>query len=283
MNSSSFSVDWLAVRERYDLVARNQDIVQTVQRWQGRTSPLNVLDLGAGTGSNFRILSPRLDGQQQWLLVDHDEQLLAETGPSIEAWANRRGVTDCEVTGNQIRVGRCEVQTMCADLMTDLESLPHQGVHLVTASALMDLVSEEWMNRLLSRQYPALYFVLTYNGQIDWHPSDAFDEPARQLINRHQAGDKGFGPALGPEVNDRLMEALRSRGYEVESKAADWRMQPSDATMQRLLLEGWAEAARELESSDDLEAWLERREALIDQQQSRLRVGHTDLFAWLPQ
>jgi len=279
--NNSFSVEWLALRERFDLIARNQDIVQTVQRWQGRTSPLNILDLGAGTGANFRILSPRLDGIQQWLLVDHDEQLLAEMGPSVEAWAGRRGV-DCDIAGTQISVGRSQAQIMRADLVTDLESLPRDGVHMVTASALMDLVSATWFERLAARQYPSLYFVLTYNGQIDWHPSDAFDEPARQLINRHQTGDKGFGPAMGPEASEQIAEMLRLRGYEIEMRSADWRMQPSDATMQRMLLEGWAGAMRELESSETLDEWLERREGLIDQQQSRLKVGHTDLFAWLP-
>lgn len=279
--NNSFSVEWLALRERFDLIARNQDIVQTVQRWQGRTSPLNVVDLGAGTGANFRILSPRLDGIQQWLLVDNDEQLLAEVGPSMEAWASRRGV-DCEITGNQITVGRSRAQTMRADLVADLETLPRDGVHLLTASALMDLASAAWFERLATRQYPALYFVLSYNGHIDWHPSDAFDEPARQLINRHQSSDKGFGPAMGPGASEYIAETLRHRGYEVETNAADWRMQPSDATMQRMLLDGWAEAMRALDPSDTLEEWVERREALIDQQQSRLRVGHTDLFAWLP-
>jgi len=279
--NNSFSVEWLALRERFDLIARNQDIVQTVQRWQGRTSPLNVVDLGAGTGANFRILSPRLDGIQQWLLVDNDEQLLAEAGPSMEVWANRRGV-DCEITGNQITVGRSRAQTMRADLVTDLETLPRDGVHLLTASALMDLVSVAWFERLATRQYPALYFVLSYNGHIDWHPSDAFDEPARQLINRHQSGDKGFGPAMGPGASEYIAETLRHRGYEIETNAADWRMQPSDATMQRMLLDNWAEAMRSLDPSETLEEWVERREALIDQQQSRLRVGHTDLFAWLP-
>lgn len=279
--TDSFSVEWLSLREHYDLVARNQDIVQTVQRWQGRTSPLRVLDLGAGTGANFRILSPRLDGVQQWLLVDHDPQLLQQVAPLTDAWAKRRGV-ECDSDGTRISLGRTQVQTLQADLVSDLEQLPREDIHLLTASALMDLVSAEWFARLADRQWPALYIVLTYNGQIDWHPADAFDETARELINRHQQGNKGFGQALGAEATDYMVEVLRQRGYEVMVNAADWRMQPQDITMQHMLLEDWSEAMRELDPTPALDEWLGRRESLIEQQQSRLRVGHSDIFAWLP-
>jgi hypothetical protein len=53
--------------------------------------------------------------------------------------------------------------------------------------------------------------------------------------------------------------------------------------MQAALLAGWVEAARQLDPDpgDWLEGWSADRRCLIERGESRLRVGHWDLFAWL--
>src|SRR5947207_1786351 len=76
---SSFSSDWLALREPADHKARSARLASTIADVLPSVYDLAVLDLGAGTGSNFRYLSRRLERhrRQHWLLVDHDAALLA--------------------------------------------------------------------------------------------------------------------------------------------------------------------------------------------------------------
>ena len=81
---------------------------------------------------------------------------------------------------------------------------------LITASALIDLVSAAWLEELaaLVRQTDCgLYVVLTFDGRIDWQPAHPLDLAVRNLVNRHQRTDKGFGPALGPERAPALARA----------------------------------------------------------------------------
>ena len=74
------------------------------------------------------------------------------------------------------------------------------GRALVTASALLDLVSEEWLRSLAARcreSGAALLFALSYDGRIQCSPDEPEDAAIRELVNQHQRTDKGFGRALG--------------------------------------------------------------------------------------
>jgi hypothetical protein len=53
--------------------------------------------------------------------------------------------------------------------------------------------------------------------------------------------------------------------------------------MQHALLEGWAQAAAAMaaDERDLVEAWRQRRLALVDEGRSNLVVGHQDVAAWL--
>jgi hypothetical protein len=101
-----------------------------------------------------------------------------------------------------------------------------------------------------------------------------------ELFNRHQRGDKGFGPALGPSAGLRAVDAFVARGYRVASRTSDWHIGPSAAPMQREILAGWLGAAVEIAPArqSTLEAWHRRRVAHLDAGVSTLVVGHVDLL-----
>jgi hypothetical protein len=54
--------------------------------------------------------------------------------------------------------------------------------------------------------------------------------------------------------------------------------------MQRLLIDGWAQAATEIspERATIIERWHARRLAHVDAGRSHIVVGHDDLAAWPP-
>ncbi|MFL5280384.1 MAG: hypothetical protein ACJ8AW_05180 [Rhodopila sp.] len=163
------------------------------------------------------------------------------------------------------------------DLARDLEALGGNPVNLITASALLDLVSVDWLRRLVRLRAQlgcALYVALTYDGHIDWEPADPFDGLALNAINRHQRSDKGFGLALGPDAAPTLARML---GGGAELARSDWQLGLGDTTMQRALLRGYAGA------TDDpaLRAWAKRRSAYLQARRSAVTVGHLDLL-YLP-
>lgn len=261
---SGFSADWLALREPADAVARNPELTARLIDWRRKQGALSVLDLGSGTGANYRFLAPRLGGDQHWRLVDHDPALLAE----IDLLCDSPG------------------ETACLDLAGSWEALEMPQVDLVTASALLDLVSLDWLERLVRCSQAwraAIFMALSYDGTIRWQPALTGDDRVQDRVNRHQRTDKGFGPALGPEAAPTLAALLADQGYEVALRPGPWRLGPEHAALQTALLIGWAAAVQDIAAEpvdqDELAAWIDQRQQFIRQGHSRLTVGHWDLFA----
>jgi len=284
---SGFSPDWLALREPADAAARSEAGCDPIRRRDG--APLDVVDLGAGTGANLRYLAPRLGGPQRWRLVDADPAVLAAAVPALHAWAEAGGVGFAETAGG-IRLDgtgfACEVVLDKADIRTLAGCLPEPG-GLLTASALLDLVSLEWLRTLAERSADAgvsVLFALTYDGRMHCEPAEPGDARVRALVNRHQRGDKGFGPALGPRAPAAAIETFAARRYVLRSESTDWRLGPQSAALQRELLAGWHAAAVESapDERDALDAWLARRLEHVAEGRSRLVVGHTDIAGWRP-
>jgi hypothetical protein len=172
------------------------------------------------------------------------------------------------------------------DLARELEALPWHAAHLVTASALLDLVSAGWLQRLVALAATArvaLLFTLSVDGRHDWVPSDPLDSKVSALFGEHQRRDKGFGAALGAHAVLTLQRALRGSGYRVFSERSDWWIDGQDsaqaAALQRALVDGMATTASEQNPTAKvaIEAWRQRRHALAAS--GSLRVGHVDLLA----
>src|ERR1051325_11416320 len=68
----------LSIREPADAAARSRELTDLLVERLPRATPLRIVDLGSGAGSNIRYLAPRLRGPQQWLAVDRDAALLDE-------------------------------------------------------------------------------------------------------------------------------------------------------------------------------------------------------------
>jgi hypothetical protein len=265
-----FSADWLALREPSDARARSAALTGAIAE---RLAGARVLDLAAGTGANVRYLEGFLRGdlgRPHWLLVDNDPALLAKAAVLL---GSREGV----------------VETRAVDLSAALDPTAanlYAGQDLVTASALLDLVSERWLNALAGRcadARSAVLFALTYNGGISCSPGEPEDAMVRDLVNRHQRIDKGFGPALGPDAAAFAARAFAARGYHVRQERSDWLLADDVPVLQQQLIEGWADAAVEIAPAETLRVngWKTRRLAHVDAGRSRIVVGHYDLAAWL--
>lgn len=272
---SGFDEEWLTLREPYDHRARSGPVEDAVKGWAAGKPAVRVLDLGGGTGSNLRRLAPALPMPQRWTILDHDETLLAAIPARLSRWAAERGA---RLRGGRIVGGGLDVEvaTLRGDLTGDL---PLEGHDLVAGSALLDLVSAGWIDRLMDGAGSAQLWTLNVDGRTEWSPGDPDDDRILGLVRRHQSGDKGFGPALGGRAVAYLEAGLRKRGATVTTGQSDWVLGPGDEAIQRALLEGYADAATAVESAKAIESWRGRRQSWIEAGRSGLIVGHRDLFA----
>jgi len=261
---SGFSVEWLTRREPYDRRARNTAVLATVARSVAAYPSAMVVDLACGTGATLRAISGALAHRQNWRLVDNDLSLLARVQPASNA----------DVT----------VRAIPLDLAHDLETALDGPVDLVTTSAFLDLVSAEWIERLVTEiavRKLRFYAALTYDGRVAFEPADPSDAAIVAAFHRHQSTDKGFGPALGPAAAATAIGLFERLGYAVERGTSDWVLGPAD-DLQAEILAGFAGAAAEIGgiAISAIEGWAARRKGLLAAPSSHLRIGHIDFFAY---
>jgi len=206
---SGFSAEWLTLREPYDLAARNAAVLDAVAAAFIEESSISVVDLACGTGATLRAIGPHLPPRQTWRLVDNDLSLLAKASA----------------------LGRPPPVTVIAkpvDLVRDLELALDGPLDLVTTSALLDLVSAEWLDRLVveaaARRLP-VYAALSYDGRAGAEPRASLDAELLTGFNLHQQTDKGFGPALGPGAAARAAERERLAAAARAATLPSWRQQ----------------------------------------------------------
>ena len=275
-----FDAGWLSLREPADHRSRSARLVDILVRRRLELDRWRILDLGGGTGSNLRYVAPRIPVPQEWTLLDRDPALLEEAGcgePSVR------------------------VRTVVGDLAFAGLGLVADS-HLVTASALLDLVSRRWLTGLVAscRTHGcAVLFSLTYDGEIRWNPSpgsrpsgptaseqtggapDPLDGLVREAVNEHQRREKGLGPALGPGAGRAAVELLRAAGYETCTAPSPWSLGTAgDALLAHRLVREWQAAAVEVRPAERqaLQRWAERKLRLIKAGSYGVRVGHLDIL-----
>ncbi len=261
---SRFPEQWLHLREPFDHAARSVELPGALLPALAATRPLKVVELGAGLGSGMRFLAPRLPGPQHWTLIDHDHDLLSAVG---------------EPPAPDIIV-----ETLVRDL-EDLSTLD-LPVDLVSTQALLDLVSQEWLEALCGwvvRRRVPLLAALTVDGRVRWLPEDPRDAAVQAAFRAHQHTDRGFGPSPGPEAATVLAGLLSRSGYEVSLARADWEVGPDSRRMLEEMVAGTAHAAAEaaegITSSETVAAWRSARMAEVAAGTLSLQVGHLDLLA----
>ena len=272
---NAFTLRWLRLRRDADERARWRAGARLFLRALPDVS-LPVVDLGCGSGANCAYLAHLSERPLHWRLVDHDPALLAEALGACTSLPYVRRLECLEL-----------------DLSRELEQSVSGGVAGITASALLDLVSHQWLDRLSAlcvRSRVPLLLSLTYSGQVTLLPGDDDDELIHRLIEQHQRRDKGFGAALGSLAPSTAARLLSAGNYRVSSVASDWVLdsaERSDAALLEPLLAGWAQAATELvEERADMQSavrrigsWLDRRLHATALGVLKARVGHVDLLA----
>ncbi|MBM3779451.1 MAG: class I SAM-dependent methyltransferase [Acidimicrobiia bacterium] len=280
---------WLALREAADAEARSSHLTTLVAGHLATVSgAIRVTDLATGAGSNLRHLIPHLPPRQRWLAVDRRATLLEALVERTVTWASSRKLW-AVVRGNRLEIRgaplECVVEPYARDLASVDDDALFAGCHLVTASALLDLVSESWLKGLSARCSEvgaAVLFTLSYDGRTTCAPAEPDDALVLDLFNQHQRTDKGLGgPAAGPAAAGAAARIFVAAGYQVETAPSDWVLGPDATDMQTYLIDGWTAAATDAAPGhrERIAAWRAVRLSHVSAGRSHVVVGHTDLAA----
>ena len=271
---SEFSVAWLSLREPADARARSADLVDLVGAQSGIRSGSRsgskssvIHDLGCGTGSMGRWLSARLPGPQRWQLYDRDPALLRHAAATMPT---------ATPDGSPVTV-----QTREADI-TRLTAADLAGASLVTASALLDLLTADEVSALASACAAAgcsALLTLSVAGRVTFDPADPLDGPIGDAFNAHQRRTVDGRRLLGPDAVDAAVAAFARFDGKTVIQSSPWQLsRPRDTALIEAWLDGWVGAAAEQDPSLPAGEYLSRRLAT---DHLTVVVEHSDLFAAL--
>ena len=263
------SAAWLGLREPADAAARAAELVEPVRRRLAVTPRAVVHDLGSGTGSMGRWLAPRLPGPQRWIMYDQDVDLLERAMACVIGTA----ADGAPVT----------VETRQRDI-TRLTARDLDGASLVTASALLDVLTAEEVDRVAAAcagaGCPAL-LTISVVGRVELTPPDPLDEEIAAAFNAHQRRTVRARTLLGPDAVDATADAFARRGVGVAVRPSPWRLGPDRAELVSEWFRGWLAAACEQRPELAGPAAPYARRRLADAAAGRLGVvvGHSDVLA----
>jgi len=293
--TEEFTLDWLDLREPFDAYARSEALA--MQLIAALPAQPRLLDLGAGSGSLLRWLAPRIGRAQVWTLVDADRGLLEDAFDTIADRAEQIGYSVTSPNKRTLLVhapgGAWRVETLVADLAEAPRGLALQNTDAVLCSALCDLVSRQWVERMAAALRVPFYAALCVDGREAFTPPHPADALMVDAFRRDQARDKGFGGrALGAAAPAAIVEAFGARGFRVATAASDWVARMRGATAHPVLREragrflttlvlGYAEAARTapVQGRRRRADWLDARLDQIADGRLTARIGHRDVLA----
>jgi trans-aconitate methyltransferase len=257
--------EWLRLREAADAAARSPELVEPVRRHLAASPRLVIHDLGSGTGSMGRWLAPRLPGPQHWVMYDRDADLLAQAtagaaadGAPVTVEARQRDIT----------------RLTAADL---------HGASLITASALLDMLTADEVERVVAACVdagcPAL-LTISVIGRVELIPTDPLDAAIAEAFNAHQRRTTDGRSLLGPDAVDACVDAFRRHGVSVLIRSSPWRLGADQADLASEWFSGWLAAACEQQPElARAAAYASRRRADATAGRLGVVVHHHDLLA----
>jgi hypothetical protein len=259
---------WLELREAADGAARARELVAELRRRVPVGGRWSIHDLACGGGSMGRWLAPLLTGPQRWVLHDRDVDLLR--------------IAAADVPGPAADGAEVVIEIRASDV-TRLRPEDFAGATLVTASALLDLLTRQELTRLIGACAGAgcpVLFALTVNGHVQLLPADPLDTQIAAAFDAHQRRTTPRGRLLGPDAVAAAAEGFRKRGAKVAVRASPWRLGPAERALAIAWLAGWIDAACEQEPGLVAAADLYRRRRLREAAAGLLAVsvGHEDLL-----
>jgi trans-aconitate methyltransferase len=262
------STGWLALREPADAAARAPDLVDQLRRELPATDRLVIHDLGCGSGGMGRWLAPLLPGPQHWVAHDRDADLLAAATANLPGPAADGAAVTLEARLSDItRLRRGD--------LTDAT--------LITASALLDMLTEEELSRLLDAcahaGCPAL-LTLSVVGRVRLTPSHPMDGRVAVAFDAHQRRSTERGRLLGPDAVAVAADEFARLGATVRVRPSPWRLGALQSQLAVEWFTGWIEAACEQqpELGGEAGAYTRRRLSQARAGQLDVTVEHADML-----
>jgi len=289
MTKNQELAQWLELRIPYDTIARNPVIEAICQQYLKHYKCLRIVDLGAGTGANCRYYLSKFSQEQEWFLVEQNQELLEIAFTNLASWAVQNGY---EAKSQHLKlnlesqVHKITIQGIVGSIL-DLEKLIDlKNFNLAVANAVFDLFSKQQFHtflKYLHKYQLPLLTTINYTG-MNFIPQTDEDVDFIQYYDLHMKRPQDFGKGMGDECGTGIWETMQVMGMKGLQGESPWEIGSSDRTFLELILDFMKISIPEIISEESLhqklDIWLNKKQQMIAQKQLNCHVTHQDFWAY---
>ena len=258
-----FENSWLYQREKIDNLSKNLTLIDKINSVLKDLENISILDLGTGTGSNFRFLSKKINNKNQsWTLMDISRSSLQEAKKNI-------------TLNNKIK----KVSLKYNDIIKNIKKTNFNQFDLVTGSAFLDIMPDNWFKDFhrLNQNTKIIYFSINYDGYFKFYPNHTLDNNMLKLFNKDQKSKKdGKVKAVGPDCGEIIMSHF-SKTHKTFLLNSNW-LDKNNKNFQLMFL-NFCKNVINKNKEIRLHEWLEFKKAKIIKNKSKLLVHNKDFLA----
>ncbi len=289
MDKNQKLAQWLELRIPYDTKGRNLNVEASCQKHLEKHKRLRIVDLGAGTGANCRYYLSKIFQDQEWFLVEQNQELLEIAFDRLVSWALDNGYEsiaqnsrlDLKNQDHKIIIYKTVGSILELENLIGIET-----IDLAVANAVFDLFSEQQFQTLLEclKKYQLpLLTTANYTG-MSFNPQTDEDSCFISYYHQHMQREQHFGRGMGPKCGSYMWEAMKCIGMRGLQGESPWEISSSDPVFLQLLLEFMEKSIPEIledaSLEDELNTWLRKKEQMIAQQGLSCNVAHQDFFGY---
>jgi len=275
--------DWLNERYEVDAAARNKELERIAFNHLAGHDELEIVDLGAGTGSNFRYYCGRVPAKKQkWTLIDQDPKLLEEAEGNIRqifpSHSSNSELGELTIETSELKI---QIQFKTTNIFEEDARIVEGNCHLILSNALFDLASEQQF-RSLCQALPLdkSVFLTTMNYQsTDFEPKDPSDQFFILHFHNHMSRQQKFGRSMGTDCVDFMTDVLQGFTQNFHSRVSIWRLNSSNKLLQLGIMDFVQNAMEDMSLNDSrFHEWKKNRMDLLNKSMQTMEVGHVDLL-----
>lgn len=281
---------WLSYRAACDTAARNKSIERKFLEFFDHKPTLDIVDVGAGTGANFRYYFNRIKQNQHWTFIEKDARLTEETNACMAQFAQQQGYKLEQKNSNLIHISADTKQASIKIIQGSLHDIEHlvslPDADVVTANAVFDLISYEQFDALvhkLKKEYVCLLSTMNYY-EISFLPFSEADMRFIHWYHMYMKRPQSFGIAMGPDACEEMLDLLHQHGMIIVQEASQWHITRNNTAMHHFLLNFMEDAVHSLNlaacEKEAFDQWMAERKQLCRERKLEIYVDHNDIFAY---
>ena len=258
-----FENSWLFQREKIDNISKSISIINKINIVLKNYDKIRIIDLGTGTGSNFRYLSKKIKFKNQsWTLMDLSKSSLNEAKKT-------------SVTNNKIQ----KIILKHDDLIKNIEQHNFDNYEIVTGSAFLDIMPVDWFKKFYTknRNTKLVYFSINYDGYFKFFPKHKLDKDVLQLFNNDQKSKKNNKTrAVGPDCSN-IINSWFVKTHKCYLFKSNW-TDVKNKNFQLMFLD-FCENIIKKNKKTNFSEWIDFRKKNIIKNKSKLSVSNKDFLA----